>query len=475
MRRKEENMTETWQMGQRLPKAFLERMQSFLGEEYTAFVQSYENERSYGMRRNPLKGDEEAFCREMPFTLEKVSWAKEGFYCMPQEQPGRHVLHEIGAYYIQEPSAMAVVEILDPQPGELILDLCAAPGGKSTQIAGRMQGSGLLLSNEIVPARAKILAQNIERMGIRNCVVCNEPPRKLAGYFPGYFDRIVVDAPCSGEGMFRKDETAIAEWSPEHVQMCAARQMEILEEAAGMLKAGGVLVYSTCTFAPEENEEVISRFLQKHPDFTIEEVAHDEAFEAGKGSWMQKPHQDIDRAMRLMPHKLRGEGHFIARLCRMGSHYESPAPGSTHEKTLEKLIQPFLTKELGLSGDWLAEQKGSLRRFGEQIYLVPGYPIELRGLHVLRPGLHLGTDKKNRIEPSHALALALHPQETERIWEITPEEAVRYIRGEGLQTEQTEKGWFLLCLGRYPVGFGKASGGQLKNHYPKGLRKDLIR
>lgn len=474
----------------KLPAAFLKRMEKLLGTEYAAFIQSYEQERHYGLRRNPLKASAAAFEERVPFALAPVSWAREGYYYQAEEQPGRHILHEAGAYYIQEPSAMAVAEILDPQPGEHILDLCAAPGGKSTQIAGRMAGEGLLVSNEIIPARAKILSQNVERMGIRNCVVCNETPERMAAFFPGFFDRIVVDAPCSGEGMFRKDETAVAEWSEAQVSMCADRQYGILLEVARMLKPGGVLVYSTCTFAPEENEAVISRFVREHEGYVIEAVRHDDAFVQGRRDWIDDPADGIEHTMRLMPHRLKGEGHYIARLRRRelfpGSGVQRGRDAAERLITrrqkgrkkedgrLERMptegIQDFLVGEIGLSEDWLERQDGVLQKFGEQIYLVPRAMRPMQGMKVVRAGLHLGTAKKNRIEPSHALALALHMEETERRLELTKQEAERYLCGESLNCA-AQKGWILLTYEGYPLGFGKASGGQVKNHYPKGLRK----
>ena len=473
-----------------LPASFEERMQRLLGAEYEAFRQSYEQDRYYGLRYNPLKTTEETFLERMPFALEKISWVKEGFYYDADEQPGRHVLHEAGAYYIQEPSAMAVVEILDPKPGEMILDLCAAPGGKSTQIAGRMQGQGLLVSNEIIPGRAKILSQNIERMGIRNCVVCNETPDRLGMFFPAFFDRIVVDAPCSGEGMFRKDDTAISEWSPAHVQMCAERQLTILEAAAGMLKPGGMLVYSTCTFAPDENEGVISRFIKEHMDFAIEKVSCDPVFCEGRPEWTEEPAAGLEYTMRLFPHKLKGEGHYIAALRKAGTLFEdmsgmlymqqkygvqnASGKKSRGKQTsvfgMKEDMNGFLHTELGLREDWLDSQGGTLQLFGEQLYLVPERMIPLKGLKVERPGLHLASVKKNRMEPAHALALALSPRETERSKALTLEEAERYLHGESLACGE-EKGWILLSYLDYPIGFGKASGGQMKNHYPKGLRK----
>lgn len=496
-------MGDTMEEQIRLPQAFCGRMERLLGEEYKAFLASYEKERYYGLRHNPLKCPAETFVGQMPFMLDKIAWAREGYYYQAAQQPGRHVLHEAGAYYIQEPSAMAVAEILDPRPGERILDLCAAPGGKTTQIAGRMQGEGLLVANEIVPERARILSQNVERMGVRNCVVCNEKPERLAELFPGFFDRILVDAPCSGEGMFRKDEAARQEWSPAHVTMCAERQGKILEEAARMLKPGGVLVYSTCTFAPEENEGTISAFIHAHGDYIIEETDCCEAFSQGQPGWADDPADGIEYTMRLWPHKLKGEGHYIACLRRRGEGAEPEMP--TYEESggnrkdrissqnsiisknpknnkenrergsdrkLREAVTTFLTQELGLPETWTDGQDGTVIRFGEQVYLVPEGMIPLAGVKVLRPGLCLLTDRKNRFEPAHALAMTLTGKDTDRVKELTMEEAGRYLRGESISCGQ-ERGWMLLSYEGYSLGFGKASGGQIKNHYPKGLRKNI--
>lgn len=474
--------------GRMLPEAFCARMKRLLGMEWEAFLASYDEDRCYGLRRNPLKSSAALFQARMPYALEKVSWAEEGYYYRAEEQPGKDVLHEAGVYYIQEPSAMAVAELLDPQPGERILDLCAAPGGKSTQIAGRMQGEGLLVANEVIADRARILSQNVERMGITNCVVCSEDPGRMAELFPGFFDRIVVDAPCSGEGMFRKDETAVEQWSEAHVRMCADRQLMILGEAAGMVRPGGVLVYSTCTFAPDENEGVISRFVQSHDDFIIEQIPHDAAFAPGRAEWTVSPAPGLEHTIRLWPQRLRGEGHYIARLRRQGGvegvlplrHRDGDRtnPGKERrragkaQKDPKEVLQEFLVKELGLAEDWLAAQGGSVERFGEQLYLVPEQMIPMQGIRVLRPGLHLATEKKNRLEPAHSLALALTAAQTDRTLALSREEAVRYLRGESLPCG-AQKGWTLLTYSGYPLGFGKAAGGQMKNHYPKGLRRDL--
>ncbi len=487
-----------------LPGVFAERMQRLLGGEYEAFEESYGQARQYGLRCNLLKGTEEKFVGVMPFPLEKISWAREGFYYDAAAQPGRHVLHEAGAYYIQEPSAMAAVEVLAPEPGERILDLCAAPGGKSTQIAGRMQGQGLLVSNEIIGERARILSQNVERMGVAGCVVCSEKPERMAALFPSFFDRVLVDAPCSGEGMFRKEETAREEWSLENVKMCAERQAMILEEAAKMVKPGGVLVYSTCTFSPEENEGTISAFLREHEEYNIEETALRDSLSQGRPDWISQPGAGIEHTLRLWPHLIRGEGHYIARLRKRGQQAdtlqqtgarEPAAPKGTRkcaaqtgvekntalgnriwqiagEKELCKLIESFLQEELEIDGAWIARHPGQMIRFGDQIYLVPEEMISLTGIKILRPGLQLVTEKKNRFEPAHALARALLPGDCGRVYALTEQEASAYLRGESIACGD-EKGWMALTFQGYTLGFGKASGGQIKNHYPKGLRKSL--
>lgn len=478
-----ENINHHNHVNKKLPSSFLTRMKEQLGTEYDAFLESYNSGRTYGLRYNPLKLDKETFLKEMPFTLREVPWAEEGFYYEAAQQPGKSTFHDAGAFYIQEPSAMAVVTALDPKPGERILDLCAAPGGKSTQIAGRMRGQGLLVSNEIVPSRARILSQNIERMGVANCVVCREEPKKLAEYFPAFFDRVLVDAPCSGEGMFRKDDVAINEWSPENVSMCAARQRDILEHAAQMVCAGGVMVYSTCTFSVEENENVIDAFVKAHPEFRLENTE------------------------RLWPHRVEGEGHFVAKLCKAGAgepesqSYRTMAQELTavrknnkkgirkerkesnngkeknkvreNETTSKQLCESFLYDDLGLTeaGAERLFQERMLFNFGEALYLIPQQMIPLRGLQVERPGLQLGFCEKDRFKPSHALALYLHPEEVRNHYELTFEQAERYVRGETFTVEAERKGWYLFSVQGCSIGFGKAAGGQMKNHYPKGLRR----
>ncbi len=523
-----------------LPAAFCQRMRQLLGDQYEAFEASYEKERVQGLRLNRLKlgeGEPDWLSQarklesETGFRLTPVPWVREGFYYGDMERenqgtggqdqnpggenqslgreapsqrhetcagfattadraavrPGKHPYHEAGVYYIQEPSAMSVVELLDPRPGETVLDLCAAPGGKTSHIASRLGGEGLLLSNEIHPARAKILSQNVERMGITQCVVASAEPGELAGCFPEFFDKIAVDAPCSGEGMFRKDQQAAGQWSPDHVAMCAARQQDILKAAAAMLKPGGRLVYSTCTFAPEENEGAILHFLETHPSFSVEHVNGYEGFTPGCPQWLglaEDPYH-LEWTFRIFPHKLEGEGHYMAVLKkREGTEAAGPVKACTYlnEKKRRELLKDYED----FCRENLAEPELFLERreyilFGEQLYLVPAGMPDMAGLKVLRPGLHLGTLKKNRFEPSHALALALRPEQAKLRYHLSLEngQAQRYLKGETLAPEDSQaeagslagrRGWVLVCVGGYSLGWAKLAGATLKNHYPKGLR-----
>ena len=486
-----------------LPEKFLERMQNMLGEEYPAFLESLSGKRYRALRLNPLKTKIQEGKEKLPFTLSPVPWTKNGFYYEEEEQPGKHPYHEAGLYYIQEPSAMAPVPCLmeerasvaaiperqeEPAMPGRVLDLCAAPGGKSTQIAEYMRGRGMLITNEIHPQRAKILSENIERMGISNAIVLNETPESLSKRFIAFFDRILVDAPCSGEGMFRKNDNAGEEWSEENVALCAERQDSILDCAATMLKPGGRLVYSTCTFAPAEDEGSVSRFLEAHPDFYLE------------------------KEERLMPHKVKGEGHFLAVLHRGTKDISAERQTAGTEKSLAlkdcKEFLDFAKEALTIPAEELTAGK-ILLRFGEQLYLAPAETPSLRGLKVLRPGLHLGTVKKNRFEPSHALALFLKKEQVVNGINLAGDgTAVRkYLEGQTLTigagcdvemadimhrgrtaAEQADtitregrsagqadvsmpKGWCLVCVDGYSLGWGKAAGAVLKNHYPKGLRK----
>ena len=428
-----------------LPEAFLQRMQLQLGEEFPAFLQSLERPRAVALRFNPLKGE----APRLPFVADPVPWEPMGYYYDPQSRPGLHPYHEAGVYYLQEASAMAPVGLLDPRPGEWVLDLCAAPGGKTTQIAGRMAGEGFLLCNEWSPKRAKILSRNIERMGVANALVTNETPQRLAQAYPEMFDRVLIDAPCSGEGMFRKEEAAVTDWSEETVAMCAARQAEILDAGAALVRPGGRLVYSTCTFAPAENEETVANFLQRHPEFFAVDTQALWFTPAGTGQF------------RLLPHKLLGEGHFAAVLQKSGD--EIPDRPAFSGGKLPGQWSAF-AKELGIR---LPAGKAVL--FGQSLYWAPEEMPDLKGIRVLRPGLELGEVKKDRFEPGHALALWL--SDAANVHTLSPDgpDTERYLHGETLPTDK--RGWCLVKVGEFSLGWGKGDGKTLKNHYPKGLRR----
>lgn len=460
-----------------LPIEFEKKMKAFLGNEWDDFLYSYDNNRFQALRFNTLKVQSPEERMRILKTLKissdkKVSWANEAYYFDENVRPGKHPYHEMGLYYIQEPSAMSAAALLAPKPGMRVLDLCAAPGGKSTQLATYLGDSGLLVSNEINTQRSRILSQNIERMGIKNAIVTNEDSFVLASHFPGFFNAIQVDAPCSGEGMFRKLPEAIEQWSMENVAICAARQKEILDNAAVMLKPGGTMVYSTCTFSKEENEDVIEYFLEKHPDFTLEEME------------------------RFWPHKVDGEGHFVAKLVRRGSvdtgfKSDRQTKKIKNNKNRKNETKPALTKEnMKLLSEFLDEtisddmaaliKNSRLVMFGEQLYRLPDMEVDIKGLKVQRAGLHIGEFKKQRFEPSHSLALALKLSEAKNVVKLTCDnpQTIGFFNGQSVmlsdeQAAECKKGWALVCVDGYPAGWGKVNGTQVKNHYPKGLRNKI--
>ncbi len=510
-----------------LPEQFTNRMKELLKEEYEDFAACYGNDHAHSLRINSLKGTKEQYdqtsvYKEREPLKEQVAWEENGFYYEDSLQPGKHPFHEAGVYYIQEASAMApaaickraepdFVNFVDNEKtepgnniegqgekknladlrffGERILDLCAAPGGKSTQMAAAMAGRGILFSNEIHPVRARILSENIERMGIVNDIVLNHDPKVLADRFPSYFHRILVDAPCSGEGMFRKNEEAVEQWSLENVKLCAQRQEEILECAYIMLMSGGILVYSTCTFAPEEDEEMIAHFLAKHPDMKLLPVPLVGGMEPGL-NFDERLGKELPKTVRLWPHKVNGEGHFAALLQKEGTLSVMQEVSGMQDKECKKskkgkdkksqsasnqmteaiaAFEQFEARTLNPS--WREGKENAFYlTFGDQLYLVPEGTPELHGLRVLRPGLHLGTYKKDRFEPSHALALSLKSKDVKDTIDLSVQDAIKYIEGYTFPAEN-RKGWCLVTVEGYSLGFGKAAGGSLKNHYPKGLRK----
>lgn len=456
-----------------LPTEFEQRMQRLLGDEYPAFQDALARPQARGLRVNPLKISPEEFAKNAPFSLTPVPWAEEGFFYPETERPGRHPYYEAGAYYIQEPSAMAVGALADAQPGETVLDLCAAPGGKTTHLAGRMRGEGLLVANEINASRAAVLAQSVERMGISNCIVLNETPERLAKRFPDFFDKIVVDAPCSGEGMFRKDgNPAQDEWTPELPAFCAERQAGILDCAADMLRAGGTLVYSTCTFAPEEDEGTLSRFLERHPDFEMVQVDNPPTqFAPARPDWAENGNPSVSAAFRLWPHRLDGEGHFAAVLRKTGAPAGEPkhtfsAPRSKKEQAAYEQMLQLILEHVKALPDGLVQQRK------DKLYLLTDPRMQQTdGLRVRACGIELGTLRKNRFEPSHALAHALPVPAFCRVCDLPADDprVEQYLRGETFPWDG-EKGWTAVTADGFVLGWGKCAGGIMKNHYPRGLR-----
>ena len=454
-----------------LPEAYIAQMKRLLGEAgFFAYEQSLSQPVTRALRVNLLLRPDGSLPCPVEGVGERVPWAKGCYFVEGDARPGLSPLHEGGLFYLQEPSALSAVSVLAPQPGERVLDLCAAPGGKSTQIAGLMQGRGLLVCNEPVPSRAQILSRNVERMGVRNAIVTSAMPAQLAPRFPAFFDRILVDAPCSGEGMFRRQPEARDEWSAGSPRGCADRQLEILEAAAKMLAPGGALVYSTCTFNDTENEGVLARFTAAHPEFALE------AFElpglpSGSRGYVH-----------LYPHEIRGEGHFVSLLRKAPDAPGAPEneekprravkPARGRGEQAKKAQQPAIAVPEdvlapGVSFDRLHAAGGSLWALPEGLSDLS----RLDGLRVLRTGLLLAHAEGRRAEPDHALAMALTPCEAARTAELDEAQALAYQAGETLELGDLEPGYTLLTLRGVSLGFGKQAGGVMKNHYPKGLRR----
>ncbi|MEK4041898.1 RsmB/NOP family class I SAM-dependent RNA methyltransferase [Paenibacillus sp. FSL L8-0493] len=504
-------------MAAQLPSSFSERMMDLLGTDYNQFADSYKETPNGGVRVNTLKISVEKLQALSTLELEPIPWCPTGFYTEDGARPGKHPHYHAGLYYIQEPSAMAPVELLDVQPGDRVLDLCAAPGGKSTQISAKLSGEGLLVTNDLHPERTKALAKNLELYGVRNGIVLNESPDHIAAAFPLYFDKILIDAPCSGEGMFRKDEDMVKQWDSGTPAKYAAMQRDILRSAATALAPGGTLVYSTCTFASEENEEIIAEFISEHPQFSVITVGGTGSFAPGFG--------ELSGTARLWPHKVKGEGHFMAVLQHVGPKVSAEErdqaevklsavtrntnkKGTAHIKSANKPEArrgkegKFSNKSaagaergrqgsgeeqaLAAYGDFIKDQlgwepKGYPIFFGDHLYISPLPKERLNGLKAIRPGWYVGHVRNGRFIPGHPMATALHPEESCRSVSLssTSNEAISYLKGETLLISQerlsikigtTQKGYVLVCIDGYSAGWGKWQDGVLKNEYPAGWR-----
>ena len=429
-----------------LPERFLNDVKELLGEEFDDFIKSYEQKKTTAIRVNTMKMEKDRLKGLLDCNTEDIPWAEEGLYYDEYEyKPGRNPLHDAGAYYLQEPSAMSVVPKADIQEGDRVLDMCAAPGGKSTYILSKLNNTGLLVSNEINATRIKALGENLERFGAANAIITNTDSKGLLKVFEGYFDKVIIDAPCSGEGMFRKDQVAIDDWSYAKVIECRDIQHEIIRDGYKMLKNGGTLVYSTCTFAKEEDEDIIDGFAE---EFENAEVVLKE---------------------RLWPHKVKGEGHFVAKIIKHDEEDCSVKPAKF--KKLDKELKDFRDFEkkflnIKLDGDFFIR--------GENLYLMPKDSPDTKKIKLLRQGLHLGELKKNRFEPSHALAHYLKKEDVKNFadFKFDSDEIKAYMSGDVINTGES-RGWIIVGVEGVSLGWGKESGGVIKNRYPKGLRRKI--
>ncbi len=451
-----------------LPVKFENRMKELLQDEFPAFLQGFEEERHGGVRFNSLKLSKEEWERIAPFDTLQVPWINNGYYYNLTDQPAKHPYYFAGLYYIQEPSAMTPACILPVQPGDKVLDICAAPGGKSTELAAKLQGKGVLVSNDISNSRAKALLKNLELFGSRNSLILSEAPGKLTDRFRGYFDKILVDAPCSGEGMFRKSPAIMKNWEQYGVEYYHKLQLEILDAVLPMLAPGGMLVYSTCTFSPEEDEGSLQYILDNYPDMhVVKPELQYEGFSEGHPEWIPNGSEELKNAIRLWPHKLNGEGHFVALLQKEDSGERRSFSTNKKAPKLPEEVTGFLGR---LKMD-ISEERLEVRE--DRLYLLPEDIPDLKGLRIMRSGLLLGEIKKNRFEPSQALACALHMDEYDAVYnmDINDEDVIRYLKCETINAKTPVKdGFVLVCAGGFPIGWAKAQNDTLKNKYLPGWR-----
>ena len=459
-----------------LPKAFLCRMKEMLGSEYEAFLESYTKPRTFGLRLNTAKISAAEFEKIVPFPVAPIPWVKNAYFYPADVRPSRCPLYQAGLYYLQEPSAMTPASCLPAEPGDVVLDLCAAPGGKATALGAALKGEGLLVANDISASRARALLRNLELFGVTNSLIVNETPARLLERFPAYFGKILLDAPCSGEGMFRKEEALAKDWTPEKSRELSQIQRELILQAADMLRPGGLLLYSTCTFAPTEDEGVVSWLLEKRPDMKLLEIPQHSGFSPGVPGWGNGM-ESLKRCVRLFPHKIDGEGHFMALLKKDGT-------GDNIRESVKTRTDPATEKWLRLFFDEIGLRTLGGKPFdfsrvetkGDKVYYLPPDSADFRGLVFLRNGLYLGDLKKNRFEPSQPFALALHKGDVEGTISLPVSDLrlERYLKGETLPIAPGEaahgKGWHLLCVEGWPLGFGKLVNQTLKNKYPAGWR-----
>ncbi len=476
-----------------LPVTFRERMKKHLGmEEFKQYEESFHAKRMYGLRVNTRKLSVEEFLRISPFTLEPVPWIHNGFfYDGDRVSPAKHPYYHAGLYYLQEPSAMTPASILPVGPGDRVLDLCAAPGGKATELGVKLKGEGVLVANDISHSRAKGLLKNLELFGIPNLMVTNETPQKLLPFFTGYFDKILIDAPCSGEGMFRKDPAIIKSWQKKGPEEFSVLQRGIVSAAVQMLRPGGMLLYSTCTFAPEENEETILFLLKEFEDLEVCPVNGYEGFSHGRPEWLSFACADykdqLSRCIRIWPHKMQGEGHFLALLRKKGQCVKEgaePFKKTSAFKNAAAVKNEEFARFLSMMDMEWDDNRFAMHQ--ERVYYLPCGIRKPEQIHFLRNGLLLGECRKNRFEPSQALAMFLKKSQYRQIISLKKEDVrvIKYLKGETLEieaqdiepvhaqgsTEKKKMPWYLVCVDGYPLGWGKLTNGILKNKYHAGWR-----
>lgn len=455
----------------KLSEEYLNRMRDLLGEEeFSAYLKSFDEERLYGLRVNTAKVTPEAFPELVSWDLKPVPWIPNGFYYEGTERPAKDPYYYAGLYYLQEPSAMTPAMLLPVEPGDRVLDLCGAPGGKSTELGVKLAGKGVLISNDISNSRAKALLKNLELWGISNICVTSETPDKLADVFGPWFDKILIDAPCSGEGMFRKDDDMVKSYEERGPEYYSEIQKEITDQAVRMLAPGGLLLYSTCTFSRCEDEEIICHILENHQEMELIRLPLFEGASGGIG---------LDGCIRLFPHKIKGEGHFISLLRKNGGGAERTAAGSRERSGTEPqgkkapALPTELTDFLALMNREFDNSRIMIKN--DSVYYLPENFAPAKELRYLRTGLLLGELKNKRFEPGQALAMTLHAEEFRQSisWKKEDDRVIRYLKGETISLTPEEgpvKGWCLVCVDGYPLGFAKGTGMALKNKYYPGWR-----
>lgn len=451
-----------------LPLEYLNKIKNFFGDDFDNYIDSFNYPHHMGIRTNLLKISPTELSNLLDFELSQVPWCDTGFYYSSDIRPAKNFYYNAGLFYIQEPSAMCVVSMLPISEGDKVLDLCSAPGGKATHVASKLNNTGVVVCNDISTSRCKALIKNLELSGVTNAIVLNETPEKLSKHFPNYFDKIIIDAPCSGEGMFRKDKETLKNWTSESPSMYHDIQLNILNDAKSMLDFGGIIAYSTCTFSAEENELTISEFLENNPDFKLIDFDKTVGFEMGRKDTIHTS-CEIEKTGRLLPHKVNGEGHFLALLQKIQKDEQSI--NSQLKKIINVDSQVMKPIENFFHENMKIPVFNNIFLHKSSIFSIPD-GLDLSGLRVMRSGFHIGEIKSNRFEPSQALAMGLKINDFQNNvnLDIDDERLLRYFKGESFPVDNCSDGWVIVCVNTYPIGFGKVHRGRLKNKYAVGWK-----